>query len=90
MRLITIMAMLVLATVLAVQNASPVTVVLLLWRAEASLAVVIVLCFASGALAAALMFAPAAFRRHSETRRLRKRVVELELHSGAKDDETPP
>ena len=78
MRLIAVIAILIVAVILAVQNAVVVTVMLLLWRVDASLAIVIFLCFGLGALAAAIAFMPAWYRKHSAFKRLQQRVAELE------------
>lgn len=78
MRLIVSLIALIAAVVLAVQNATPVTLNAFFWRLDASLAVIIVLGFAVGALAATIALMPAWFRSHKQVRRLQSRVAELE------------
>jgi putative membrane protein len=51
---------------------------LLLWRVEASLAIVIFLCFGLGALAGALAFMPNWYRKRSALKRLQQRVAQWE------------
>lgn len=72
------LATLVIAVLLAVENAAAVTVNLLAWQLEASLAVIIVLCFALGALGALLAMLPHLRRSRHDERLLRVRVAELE------------
>lgn len=83
MRLALVLIALVLAVVLAAQNATPVTVNAFLWRFDASLAIVIVLCFALGAIMATLALLPGIFRYRSSERRLKARVAELERTNAA-------
>jgi uncharacterized membrane protein YciS (DUF1049 family) len=78
MRLVAVIAIFILAVILAVQNAVVVTVMLLLWRVEASLAIVIFLCFGLGAVAGALAFMPNWYRKHSALKRLQQRIAQLE------------
>lgn len=78
MRFAVSIAILILAVILAVQNASSITVMLLFWRVDASLAIVIFLCFGLGALAAAMALMPAWYRKHSALKRLQRRISELE------------
>jgi lipopolysaccharide assembly protein A len=77
-RLILVLVFLVLAVILAVQNASVVMVQVFIWHLEASLAVIIVLCVAVGAILATLALMPALFRYRRGERRLQIRVAELE------------
>jgi putative membrane protein len=87
MRIVLLLIMLLAAVVLAVQNASAVTVDLFLWRIEASLAVVTASCFAVGVAAGVLLALPKLYRARSDRRRLRARLRELgiddELDSAA-------
>ena len=78
MRMVLVLIVLVLAVIFAVQNATPVTLNAFTWRLDASLAVIIVLCFAVGAVVAALALMPDIIRHRSNARRLKHRVAELE------------
>ena len=89
MRFVAVIAILVLAVILAVQNAVVVTVMLLLWRVEASLAIVIFLCFGLGALAAAMAFMPTWYRKRSALKRLQQRVAQLEAESALARAQAP-
>jgi uncharacterized integral membrane protein len=86
MRLALILTIVLLAVVLAVQNAEVVTLSAFAWRLEASLAVIIVLCIAVGAIIAALALAPQIFRRRAEEHRLRRQIAELDPPTAARDD----
>lgn len=66
-----------LIVVFAVQNAVAVSVVFFLWRADASLAVVIATCFGLGILIGALLTVPAMLRERLSISRLRKQVETL-------------
>ena len=81
MRLVVVLAIVVLAVILAAQNARVVSLSLFIWTLEASLAVIIALCCASGALIAALAMAPGMFRRRADQRKLHKRIADLEAHT---------
>lgn len=78
MRMVLVLIALVLAVVFAVQNATPVTLNAFFWRLDASLAVIIVLCVALGAVTASLAVMPSLFRSRSSERKLKARVAELE------------
>jgi uncharacterized integral membrane protein len=77
-RLGLLLAVIVLAVVFAAQNADIVNLSLLAWNLNASLAVIIVLCFAVGALAAALAMMPGIYRSRAEQRKTNRRLAELE------------
>lgn len=71
--------LLVLAAVLfAVQNADVVTVDVLFWKLNASLAIVVALCVTAGALLGALISMPRLYRMRAEQRRLRAQLAELD------------
>jgi putative membrane protein len=76
-----LLAVIVLAVVFAAQNADVVNLSLLAWNLNASLAVIIVLCFALGALAAALALMPGIYRSRAEQRKTNRRLAELEYGS---------
>jgi uncharacterized integral membrane protein len=83
MRLALVLIALVVAVVLAAQNATPVAVNAFVWRFDASLAIVIVLCFVLGAIVATLALMPSIFRYRTSERRLKARVAELERTNAA-------
>lgn len=83
MRFILILILLIAAIAFAVQNANVVTLVFFVWRVEASLAIVVAVCFSIGALVAALALAPSILRKRAETRRLR---TQLHEHLSAAED----
>lgn len=62
----------------AMQNNVPVTVNFLLWRFDSSLAMVLLLALAFGALVVALLTTPATLRWQWQRARQRKRIAELE------------
>jgi uncharacterized integral membrane protein len=80
-RLGLLLAVIVLAVVFAAQNADVVNLSLFAWNLNASLAVIIVLCFAVGALAAALALMPGIYRSRAEQRKTNRRLAELEYGS---------
>jgi uncharacterized integral membrane protein len=82
MRLALVLILVVLAVVLAVQNANVVSVSVFAWRLEASLAVIIALCFLIGAMVAALALAPGIYRRRADQRKLHRRIADLEARVG--------
>jgi uncharacterized integral membrane protein len=88
-RLGLVLAAIVLAVVFAAQNADVVNLSLLGWNLDASLAVIIVLCFAFGALMAALAMLPNIYRLRTEQRKLKQRLAELEPASTATNTTGP-
>jgi uncharacterized integral membrane protein len=83
MRIIALILLLVGAVVFAVQNAGMVSLQLLAWRLDASLAVIIVLCVAIGSLLTLLSLGPSIYRHRNSENRLRSRVAELEREHSA-------
>jgi lipopolysaccharide assembly protein A len=77
LQLIAILIIVFLIVMFAVQNAVAVSVVFLLWRIDASLAVVIAACFGLGALIGALVTVPTMLRERISINRLRKQVEAL-------------
>lgn len=65
----------------ALQNNVPVTVNFLLWRFDSSLAVVLLLAVAAGAITIALLTTPTTLRRQWTVSRQKKRIEELERDS---------
>jgi uncharacterized integral membrane protein len=81
MQLISIVAMLfaILAVIFALQNNVPVTVTLIIWHFESSLAIVLLLALVIGGVIVALVSTPSTLRRQWEARRLNQRISELEI-----------
>ena len=82
MRLVLVILFMVVAVVLAVQNADVVAINVLWWELRASLAVIIVTGLALGALTALLALAPKLYRQRKSERSLRARIVTLEGGNG--------
>jgi putative membrane protein len=81
MRTILILVLVLAAVLFAVQNADMVTVDVLLWKLNASLAIVVALCVTAGALLGALISMPRLYRMRAEQRRLRAQLAELDPSS---------
>lgn len=64
--------------IFAMQNNVPVTVTFLLWRFDSSLAVVLPLALACGAIIIALLTTPATLRRQWQLKRQNRRIEEME------------
>lgn len=62
----------------AMQNNVPVTVNFLLWRFDSSLAMVLLLALALGAIIIALLSTPATLKRQWQMGRQKRRIAELE------------
>jgi uncharacterized integral membrane protein len=77
LQLIAALVIVFLIVTFAVQNAVEVSVIFLLWRADASLAVVIAVCFGLGALIGALVTLPTMLRERMAIGRLHKEVEAL-------------
>lgn len=90
MRMVLVLIALILAVIFAVQNATPVTLNAFFWRLDASLAVIIVLCVALGAVITSLAVMPSLFRSRSSERRLKARVAQLELTTKPAAPSTTP
>ena len=78
MRTIVILVLMLAAVIFAVQNADVVTVDVLFWRLNASLAIVVALCVTAGALLGALICVPRIYRMRADQRRLRAQLAELD------------
>jgi len=87
MQLLTIVAMLFGATsvMFALQNNVPVAVTFLLWRFDSSLAMVLLIAMALGALIAALVSTPSTVRRQWTINRQKKHIEELEQTCSAQE-----
>lgn len=81
LQLIAALIIIFLIVIFAVQNAVSVSVVFLLWRIDASLAVVIAACFGLGALIGALVTVPTMLRERISISRLRKQVDMLRIEN---------
>ena len=95
LQLIAVLIIVFLIVMFAVQNAVAVSVAFLLWRVDASLALVIVACFGLGALIGALVTSPTMLRERISLSRLRKQVEALraendDLRAPKKDGSTAP
>lgn len=77
LQLIAALVIVFLIVTFAVQNAVEVSVIFFLWRADASLAVVIAACFGLGTLIGALVTLPTMLRERMTIGRLRKEVETL-------------
>lgn len=80
-RWILVLVALVVAVVFAAQNADVVTLRAFVWRFEASLAVIIVLCFAAGVLVSLIALLPRVYRGRSHERRLNAKIADLEART---------
>ncbi|HUY01989.1 MAG TPA: LapA family protein [Rhodocyclaceae bacterium] len=88
MQLLTIVAMLFGATsvMFALQNNVPVAVTFLLWHFDGSLAMVLLIAMALGALIVALVSTPSTVRRQWAINRQQKHIEELERTCGEQKD----
>ena len=69
----------ILGVAFAMQNNVPVTVNFLLWRLDSSLAMVLLLALALGAIIIALLTTPATLRWQWLTKRQKRRIEELPI-----------
>lgn len=65
----------------ALQNNVPVTVTFLLWRFDGSLAMILLLAVALGAVIIALLTTPSTLRQQWQTAKHKRRIAELERES---------
>ncbi|MGC2166761.1 MAG: LapA family protein [Gallionella sp.] len=65
--------------IFALQNNIPVTVTMMMWHFESSLAVVLLLALAIGGAIVALVSTPSTLRRQWEVRRLNQKISDLEI-----------
>ena len=91
LNLILLLAAVVVVVLFALQNSVNVTVVFFLWRAEASLALVLTICVGIGALLSALATLPKLVRNRLDFRRQQDRIEALErmLEAQRRLPETP-
>jgi lipopolysaccharide assembly protein A len=78
LNLIVFLALAVAAILFALQNSARVTVVFLIWRFDASLALVLIACVLVGAALSALIALPGAVRGRLRSRQQLRRIRELE------------
>ena len=78
LNLIAFLALAAAAVLFALQNSTTVTVVFLVWRFEASLALVLIVCVALGATLSALLALPGVVRGGLRSRQQQNRIRELE------------
>lgn len=78
MRTIILLTLMLAAVTFAVQNADRVTVDVLFWRLDASLAIVVALCVTAGVLLGILIVVPRIYRMRGDQRRLRAQLAELD------------
>jgi len=74
------------AVAFAMQNNLPVTVNFLLWRFDSSLAMVLLLALATGAIVVALLTTPGTLRRQWQLARQRRQLEELEKRCDVQRD----
>jgi uncharacterized integral membrane protein len=77
MRLIFGLIAMLVAVILAAQNATAVSIDLFSWRITSSLALVIATCFAVGVMVGVLFAMPSLYRMRSHKRRLQTQLAEL-------------
>src|SRR5262245_30680461 len=78
LNLVVFLALAVALVLFALQNSTGVTVVFLVWRFDASLALVLMGCVALGALLFALVSLPGSVRGRLRSRQQERRIRELE------------
>ena len=76
--LIVALGLAILTVIFALQNPIPVGVIFLVWKFEGSLALVLMLTFALGALVSSLVSIPAIVKRRSAISNQKKKIEELE------------
>jgi len=83
MRVAALIAVLLLAVAFAVQNTAAVNVSLLLWKSQASLAIVMALCLATGFLVGLLTVAPSFLKGRRHARNLERQLAKLDTDFAA-------
>jgi lipopolysaccharide assembly protein A len=87
-RTILILVVVLAAVIFAVQNADVVTVDVLFWKLDASLAVVVALCVTAGTLLGALISVPRIYRMRAEQRRLRAQLADADSSAMSRSSES--
>jgi len=87
MQLFLVLALIIsiVAVVFALQNLTPITVNLLAWQFQGSLALVLLIALAVGVLTSVLVSMPAVIRRNRSTSTHAKRILELENQLADRD-----
>ncbi len=80
--LIISLVIVLIAVIFAVQNAAPVTVALLQFKFESSLALVLLSTFAAGVLVGLIGLTPTLLKRRVEVARLKKNLQQLQKSGG--------
>jgi len=96
--LITALIIAILAVVFALQNADIILVTFLIWKFEGSLALILLLTFATGVIVSLLILLPRIIKRSLIALNQKKRIKELEIKleekrevvSAEKDFKQPP
>ncbi len=68
----------ILGVAFAMQNNVPVTVNFLMWRFDSTLAMILLIAIAFGAIVVALLTTPMTLKRQWQTRRFRRQIEDLE------------
>jgi uncharacterized integral membrane protein len=77
MRIALVLLLLFAAVIFAAQNATTVTITVLAWRLNASLAIVVAIAFAVGAFGGVLASVPRLYRMRIHEKRLRAQLADL-------------
>lgn len=85
MRIVLALLLLFAAVILAVQNATAVTISFWFWRVDAPLAIIVALSFALGAVGGILLSAPRLYRMRSHERQLRAQLADLDRDEPPRD-----
>jgi uncharacterized integral membrane protein len=90
MRTVILLALMLAATIFAVQNADVVGIDVLFWRLNASLAIVIALCVTAGVLVGILISVPRIYRMRADQRRLRAQLAGLSASGNTSETKFSP
>jgi lipopolysaccharide assembly protein A len=77
MRIVLVLLLLLAAVIFAAQNATVVTITVLAWRLDASLAIVVAIALAVGAIGGLLAGVPRLYRMRAHEKRLRAQLADL-------------
>ncbi|HEX4969575.1 MAG TPA: LapA family protein [Steroidobacteraceae bacterium] len=88
-RIAALILVLLLAVAFAVQNTGAVNVSLLLWKSQASLAIVMALCLALGFLVGLLAVAPSFFKGRRHARNLQRQLAKLDTDAVSASQPSP-
>ena len=90
LRIAALIVVLLLAVAFAAQNTDAVNVSLLLWKPQASLAIVMALCLALGFLVGLLAVAPSFFKGRRHARNLQRQLAKLDAVSASQPSPMSP